>query len=73
MENKWNSYYVQGNGMTNIKDKLKYLKVDLKVWNRDVFGHLETNKKRIMKEIEELDIQDDYSNLERNARLISIK
>jgi len=59
--------------MTNIKDKLKYLKVDLKVWNRDVFGHLETNKKRIMKEIEELDIQDDYSNLERNARLISIK
>jgi len=45
------------------------MKVDLKVWNRDEFGYLDTSKKMILKEIEELDVQDDNSNLEGNAKL----
>jgi len=49
--------------------KLKSIKVDLKEWNRDVFEHLDTEKKRIMKEIEVLDIQDDVFDLEGHARL----
>jgi len=38
---------------------VKCLKCDLKVWNRDVFGHLDIEKKRVLKEIEVLNNQDD--------------
>jgi len=37
---------------------MKLLKIDLKLWNRDVFGNLNTTKKKILQEIEELDCQD---------------
>ena len=45
------------------------MKVDLKVWNRDVFGHLDTTKRNISKEIEDLDNQNDNSKLKGSARL----
>jgi len=34
------------------------MKADLKVWNREVFGNLDTTKKKILKDIKLLDIQD---------------
>jgi len=51
------------------KDKLKLFKVDLKVWNRDAFGCLDKNKKGILKEIEDLDNQDDVRGLDNSARM----
>jgi len=66
---KWNLYFVQGNSITKFRDELKRLKADLKEWNKDVFGHLNTKKKRILKEIEVLNIQDDVSKLEDHRRL----
>jgi len=54
--------------MSRFRDKLKFLKVDLKVWNRDVFGCLVANNKCILKEIEILDNQENEHNLEVNVR-----
>ena len=47
----------QGNAFTVLKEKLKRLKGDLKVWNRDVFGIIESTKKKILEELEVLDCQ----------------
>ena len=58
VKDKWNSYTVQGSTFLKIKEKLKCLKGDLKVWNREVFGNMYTSKKRIVQEIEDLDCQD---------------
>jgi len=48
VKNNWLSYSVQGSAFIKIKEKLKFLKGDLKVWNRDEFGNIQTNKKRIL-------------------------
>ena len=69
MKNKWMSYSVQGNTISILKDKLKLLKADLKVWNLHVFGHLYTHKKRILEDIEILDNQDANGDLEANTRV----
>jgi len=52
-----------------VKEKLKRLKGDLKVWNRDVFGNIETCKKRILQEIQDLDSQDCNGALVESERL----
>ena len=58
VKEKWQSYSVQGNEILKIKEKLKLLKGDLKIWNRDVYGNLHTAKRNILREIEALDNQD---------------
>jgi len=58
VKEKWQSYSVLGNEITKLKDKLKLLKGDLKIWNRDVYGNLHTIKRNILQEIETLDCQD---------------
>ena len=68
-KDKWDSYEVQGNSMSILKDKLKLLKVDLKEWNKNVFGCVESNKRRILSEIEELDGKDDDEGLEETGRM----
>nr|AFN88206.1 putative retrotransposon [Phaseolus vulgaris] len=68
VKDKWMPYAVHGNGISKHKDKLKMLKADLKVWNYEVFGHLNSNKESILKEIEDLDCQDANGVLEKNAR-----
>ena len=70
---KWNSYSIQGSGFVRLKEKLKCLKGDLKVWNRDVFGNIQTSKKRIVMEIEELDCQDCIGGLVERDRLKRIE
>ena len=55
VKEKWKSYSVQGNKIMMFKEKLKLLKIDMKLWNKDVLGNLDTTKKRILQEIEDLD------------------
>jgi len=63
VRDKWLDYPMEGNGFSKFKEKLKRLKSDLKVWNRDVFGNIHTRKKYILQKIEELDCQDCAGNL----------
>jgi len=65
----WRSYCIQGNNITRFKEKLKSLKAGLKIWNRDVFGCMVTRKKRIVKEIEDIDNQDDTTSIGEKAKL----
>jgi len=53
VKEKWQSYSVHGDVITNLKDKLKLLKGELKIWNKEV-----TTKESILREIESLDSQD---------------
>jgi len=68
VKDRWSTYAVQGNEVSKLKDKLKMLKADLKVWNYEVFGHLNTNKERMLKEIEDLDCQDANGSLDDRGR-----
>jgi len=68
VKDRWSTYVVQGNGVSKLKDKLKMVKADLKVWNYEVFGHLNTNKERMIKEIEDLDCQDVNGSLDDKGR-----
>ena len=69
VKGKWESYQVEGNSIFALKEKLKLLKADLKVWNRSVFGCVEFDKRRIEMEIENLDGEDDIDALEDEGRL----
>jgi len=69
VKGKWGSYEVQGDNITRVKEKLKLLKSDLKEWNRSVFGNLEDEKRRILKEIELLDVKDGVSDLVEGEKL----
>ena len=42
VKEKWGTYSVQGNSISKLKDKLKLLKTDLKEWNKNVFGCLQS-------------------------------
>ena len=42
---------MEGNCIFVLKEMLKLLKADLKVWNRSVFGCVESDKRRIEMEI----------------------
>jgi len=72
VEDMWNFYTARGDGITNFKDKLKFFKEDLKVWNREVFGNLKVSKNNILKQIEVLDNQDDNNELEESAKIKSM-
>ena len=69
VKEKWCSYNVQGNSISKLKDKLKLLKADLKEWNKNVYGCLETKKKKILRQIEDLDVNDDNNFLEEHNQL----
>ncbi|XP_068487120.1 uncharacterized protein [Phaseolus vulgaris] len=69
VKEKWQSYTVQGNEILKLKDKLKLLKGDLKIWNRDVYGNLHTIKMSILSEIESLDSLDLDGGSVRSGRL----
>ena len=50
----WDSYKVTGSPSCVLAKKMKFLKEDLKRWNREVFGHLETKKAKALAVIEEV-------------------
>jgi len=41
---RWEEYHVSGNDMLVLKENLKHLKRDLKVWNKEVFGDINIKK-----------------------------
>ncbi|XP_068471265.1 uncharacterized protein [Phaseolus vulgaris] len=69
IKDKWESYQVEGNRISVLKEKLKLLKADLKEWNKSVLGCVESDKIRIEMEIENLDGEDDIDALEDEGRL----
>ncbi|XP_068503978.1 uncharacterized protein [Phaseolus vulgaris] len=69
VKEKWISYPRKGNAMVNVKEKLKILKGDLKIWNKEVFGNVYTRKKEILQEIEDLDCMDCLNDLNEGDRL----
>lgn len=66
IENTWNSHQVQGWGGFVVKEKLKYLKGELKKWNREVFGLIDKNVGEIKEKIHELDMIDEVGGLDEN-------
>lgn len=51
MEEKWRECKAEGWMAHIVKDKLKYLKEQLKVWNKEVFGFVDLNIEQISKEL----------------------
>ena len=47
VKSSWVSYKVVGRGIFVFKEKLKRLKADLKVWNKEVFGDANQSSKEI--------------------------
>ena len=45
------------------KEKLKKLKANLRVWNKDVFGNVQNINDGLLKRITKLDSRDDVSEL----------
>ena len=68
LREKWPSYEVQGGGMYIFKEKLKKLKVDLKVWNKEIFGNVNQLGEGLQKRINELDIKDEENELDMYER-----
>ena len=68
VRSKWHSYEVQGGGMFVFKEKLKKLKADLKIWNREVFGYVNLEGNKLVKKVQELDARDDESDLNEQGR-----
>jgi len=44
VSNLWADYMVSGDDIWVLKEKLKMLKVDLKIWNKKVFGDINFKK-----------------------------
>lgn len=55
VEEWWSSYHFEGSSNILFAHKLKALKADLKVWNEQVFGNLENQKKNLLGELIVLD------------------
>ncbi|KAL8508223.1 hypothetical protein ACS0TY_018708 [Phlomoides rotata] len=63
-ESKWCTYQVHGWAAFRLKEKLKCLRNDLKVWNKEVFGVIDKNINDKQREIEVWDRIDDTFGLE---------
>jgi len=50
----------QENVIKGLKEKFKLLKANLKTWNKEVFENLNSIKKSILQDIENLDCQDSH-------------
>jgi len=55
------------------KEKLKKLKSDLKVWNRDVFGDVNLKGEILKKKIEDFDARDDAGVLDEEGRAVLLR
>ena len=68
VSSSWSAYKVSGGGIFVFKEKLKKLKADLKVWNRDIFGDVNQASKEIQERLDELDSRDDEDGLVESER-----
>ncbi len=51
VSSSWSAYKITGGGIFVFKEKLKKLKADLKVWDREVFGDVNQASKEIQKKV----------------------
>ena len=65
----WGEAQVNGFASYVVANKLKYIKVKLKVWNREVFGDLRTKKFDALSIINSLDMKEDSVGLTTNELL----
>ena len=65
---KWENFDVQGSGIYVFKEKLKKLKAELKIWNKEVFGDVNLASEELQRRINELDTRDDDNGLEESER-----
>uniref|UniRef100_A0A2N9I472 Reverse transcriptase domain-containing protein n=1 Tax=Fagus sylvatica TaxID=28930 RepID=A0A2N9I472_FAGSY len=65
----WNSYTFSGTPSYVLACKLKALKWDLKVWNREEFGDLSFNKSRLQAELLGLDVKEGSDGLTPEEKL----
>lgn len=63
MEKRYASLQVQGWGAFKFKEKLKMLKKELRRWNKEKYGNLENESKKIVENIAALDIKDEQVGL----------
>ena len=68
VRSSWVSYKVVGRGIFVFKEKLKRLKADLKVWNKEIFGDVNQTSKEIQQRLDELDLRDDKDGLDDSER-----
>lgn len=61
---KWSGYEVSGRGGYVLKEKIKLLKEDLKVWNKEIFGNIGNSIEKYRQELKILDTIDDVLGLE---------
>jgi hypothetical protein len=52
----WDSYLFQGSPSFVLAHKLKALKLDLKKWNEKVFGNIESNKRKLIEDLQAFDV-----------------
>ncbi|GKV50980.1 hypothetical protein SLEP1_g57658 [Rubroshorea leprosula] len=64
VEDKWSEMEVDGFAGYKCQQKLKLLKGLLKGWNKEVFGNMEAQYKQAVKKIEQVDMQNEISDLE---------
>ncbi|KAL8501911.1 hypothetical protein ACS0TY_021144 [Phlomoides rotata] len=65
VKDKWRSYNVERWGGFIVKEKLKFLKTDMKEWNSLIFGNLDTAIESHKQVIQELDAIDDTFGLDK--------
>ena len=55
----WENYNVIGSPSCRLAQKLKLLKTDLKIWNKEIFGLLKTKREDALNIINEVDMQEE--------------
>jgi len=55
--------------MKEVKEKLKWVKIEVKQWNKEVVCNTKSRKQQLLVEIENLDQQDDDENLSEDMRV----
>jgi len=69
VKKSWDKHNVEGNEIWSLKEKLKSLKQELRMWNKDTFGYVSSTKETIMLTISELDKKDEELGLDEEERI----
>ena len=59
----WNSYNYSGSPSYVLVQKLKYLKINLHRWNKEVFGDVNMRKNELLAQIQDLDMLEEIGPL----------
>jgi hypothetical protein len=57
----WDSYKLFSTPYFVLANKLKWLKLNFKRWNKEAFGHVEERKKSLLEEVQVLDYLEEES------------